>query len=116
MDLAGKLQLKPGQTVALVGAPDAVTGTLAAAAAGAADADAVIAFVRSRDDLDSLAAPALEAARADRLAWLAYPKAGKLGTDLNRDILRDALTGRGLQPVRQIAVDDTWSALRVRPI
>jgi len=114
MDLAAKLQLKPGQTVALVGAPEDVATQLTGAAAG--EADAVIAFVRSRDQLDSLAAPALAAARADRPAWLAYPKAGKLGTDLNRDILRDALTGRGLQPVRQIAVDDTWSALRVRPL
>jgi hypothetical protein len=26
-------------------------------------------------------------AKEDRIAWLAYPKAGKLDTDLNRDIL-----------------------------
>ena len=31
--------------------------------------------------------PRVAAAKADRLAWLAYPKAGQLGTDLNRDIV-----------------------------
>ena len=54
-------------------------------------------------------------ARQDRLAWVAYPKAGKLGTDLNRDILAALLTAEGVQPVRQVAIDETWSALRFRP-
>lgn len=78
-------------------------------------ADAVVAFARNADDLQTVAGPALEAARQDRLAWIAYPKAGKLGTDLNRDVLARLLTGQGVQPVRQIAIDETWSALRFRP-
>lgn len=45
----------------------------------------------------------------------AYPKAGQLGTDLNRDILGGALAGEGVQPVRQVAIDEVWSALRFRP-
>jgi hypothetical protein len=48
------------------------------------------------------------------LAWIAYPKAGQLGTDLNRDILARSLTGRGVRPVRQVAIDDVGSALRFR--
>jgi hypothetical protein len=55
------------------------------------------------------------AARQDKLAWIAYPKAGQLGTDLNRDILAGELSGQGVQPVRQVAIDETWSALRFRP-
>ena len=54
-------------------------------------------------------------ARRDKLAWIAYPKAGKLGTDLNRDLLSAALAGEGVQPVRQVAIDEVWSALRFRP-
>ncbi|MFE2102127.1 MULTISPECIES: hypothetical protein [unclassified Streptomyces] len=46
---------------------------------------------------------------------MAYPKGGKLGTDLNRDTLAAALSERGVRPVRQIAIDDIWSALRFRP-
>jgi hypothetical protein len=59
--------------------------------------------------------PALEAAREDRLAWLLYPKNRQLGTDLNRDVLAALATERGAQPVRQVAVDAVWSALRFRP-
>jgi len=72
-------------------------------------------FVTKVADLDRLAAPMVEAARADRLAWVAYPKAGQLGTDLNRDILAKELQKRGAQPVPQIALDEVWSALRFRP-
>jgi len=37
------------------------------------------------------------------------------GTDLNRDALAELVKARGVQPVRQVALDDTWSALRLRP-
>ncbi len=50
------------------------------------------------------------AGRWDRMAWIAYPTAGKLGTDLNRDILVRLAEQRGIQPVRQIAINETWSA------
>jgi hypothetical protein len=61
------------------------------------------------------ATPAVAAARADRLGWIAYPKAGQLGMDLNRDSLARAVVELGIQPVRQAAIDDVWSALRFRP-
>lgn len=85
------------------------------AVADPAAVDAVIAFARIGADLDGPASPAIEAGQQDRLAWIAYPKAGQLGTDLSRDILAQALTAHGVRPVRQVAVDDVWSALRIRP-
>jgi len=119
MDVTAKLQIKPGQRIATLAAGG---GDLPAVAAADANppaepgaADVVVAFARSQEDLATVAAPAIEAARQDKLAWIAYPKAGKLGTDLNRDILARLLTGKGVQPVRQVAIDDTWSALRFRP-
>jgi hypothetical protein len=42
-------------------------------------------------------------------------KPGQLGTDLNRDSLAALLAEGGVQPVRQIAIDAVWSALRFRP-
>jgi hypothetical protein len=119
VDVSGKLQLKPGQSVAVLNPPpDLVLPGLVlpglVAAATAAEADAVVAFVVRQDDLGS-AVQAVAAARADRLAWIAYPKGGQLGTDLNRDRLVAALAGQGVQPVRQVSIDDTWSALRFRP-
>lgn len=116
MELTTKLQLKPDDTVAVLGLPNDVDlGIVGPPAASPAEADAVIVFVHDRAELDAQAASALEAARRDVIAWIAYPKAGKLGTDLNRDRLSDALTGTGVRPVRQVAIDDTWSALRFRP-
>ena len=77
--------------------------------------DAVLLFVRNRAELETLGEPFFRAARDDRLAWLAYPKAGQLGTDLSRDILRNTTRPRGVRPVRQVSIDQVWSALRFRP-
>lgn len=121
MDVIAKLQIKPGQSVAALSVagtlglvPDVVARDVNPPAEPGA-ADAVVAFARNQAELDEVAAPAIEAARQDRLAWIAYPKGGKLGTDLNRDVLAALLTERGVQPVRQVAIDETWSALRFRP-
>jgi hypothetical protein len=117
MDLAAKLQIKPGMSVTILGTgPDGpdLSG-LAPQSADAAKASAVIAVVVRAADLNVTAGPAIEAAREDRLAWIAYPKGGKLGTDLNRDSLARAAADLGVQPVRQVALDDVWSALRFRP-
>ena len=54
-------------------------------------------------------------AARDALTWVAYPKAGKLGTDLNRDVLAELVKREDVRPVRQVALDDVWSALRLRP-
>jgi hypothetical protein len=113
MSLATKLQLKPGQTVRLVNAPPGFT--LEAATANGGDDEAVLVFVRNSAELAAHEATALDHARADRLAWIAYPKAGQLDTDLNRDVLWKLMVGKGVRPVRQVALDDTWSALRFRP-
>lgn len=68
MDVSSKLQLKPGQSVAVLNAPPGLV-------------------------LPEVVAAATAAARADRLAWIGYPKGGQLGTDLNRDRLRRGAGG-----------------------
>jgi len=118
MDVTAKLQIKPGQRVAALAAGGDVPSVVTPDANPAADpgaADAVVAFARNRAELDSVAAPAIEAARLGKLAWIAYPKAGKLGTDLNRDVLAEMVKREDVRPVRQVALDDIWSALRLRP-
>jgi hypothetical protein len=107
-----KLQLKPSQTIALVDSPTALE--LAAPTAEPDRADVVLIFVASRarlhEHLDQLQA----AAATGKLAWIAYPKTGQLDTDLNRDIIRTIANQNGLDPVRQIAIDEVWSALRLK--
>ncbi len=121
MSVGTKLQIKPGATVAVLGLPGGVEVDLPDGcsshtdAAAAQRADAVIVFTSDSNALEAIGQPAVDAALEDRLAWVAYPKAGKLGTDLNRDVLARIMFDRGAQPVRQVAVDDVWSALRFRP-
>ena len=46
--------------------------------------------------------------------WVAYPKGNR--TDINRDSLWPILSEYGMRPITQVAVDDTWSALRFRAL
>ena len=109
-DLARRLQLKQ-QSIRVVNRPEGVAPDLPVAD----DAEAVLVFVTDAAELDAYGRVAIAAARADRLAWIAYPKGGKRGTDLNRDILGARVAEEGVRPVRQVSVDDVWSALRFRP-
>ena len=77
--------------------------------------DGLLAFVVNREVLESIRDQISESARKDRLVWVAYPKAAQLGTDLNRDSLASTLATSGIKAVRQVAIDDVWSALRFRP-
>jgi hypothetical protein len=113
MDVAKKLQIKEGSKVAVVNPPAGVTLDVDVGSGGGTEA--VLVFAKNAAELEQHAEPAVEAARADRLSWIAYPKAGQLGTDLNRDVLWKLLDGKGIRPVRQISIDDTWSAMRFRP-
>jgi hypothetical protein len=118
MSLVGKLQITPGRRVAVLHRPAGVD--LGIAAGDLCDdpgtADAAILFVTTIADQSAPAADAIVAvAQRDAVTWVAYPKARQLGTDLNRDSLAALLTERGIRPVRQIAIDEVWSALRFRP-
>ena len=117
MDLRGKFQLKSGQAIEFVDAPDSIVGLLSELETGPGGdlGQALLVFLANEASLTKRGAMIVKATASDRLTWVAYPKAGKLGTDLNRDSLAALLIERGVQPVRQIAIDDVWSALRFRP-
>lgn len=108
-----KLNLKPGMKLRVLGIPVGVK--LVGVKATTSAADGLLVFVTNLAELERKVGPLVAAAKADRLAWLAYPKAGQLGTDLNRDIVWKHMLARGVQAVRQIAIDEVWSALRFRP-
>lgn len=53
----------------------------------------------------------------DSVLWFAYPKGtSKIKTDINRDTLRETGEGFNITTVTAISIDETWSALRFRPI
>ena len=118
MDVAAKLQIKPGSTALVGNAPEGFVLDLpeSVRCAGSGEqADVVLVFVQDSSEVASHSAPFVEAARRDAIAYIAYPKAGQLGTDLNRDVLWDMLRREGLRGVRQVSLDDVWSAMRFRP-
>jgi hypothetical protein len=116
MELAAKLQLKSGQGVEAILVPGTMSTTFADLTRSIADEPAaLLVFVTDQAALEKHRHRIVNAVNEKRLTWVAYPKAGRLGTDLNRDALAALLNASGVQPVRQIAVDDVWSALRFRP-
>ena len=122
-DVARKLLIRPGSRVLVIEAPDGYLDTLSPLPAGAALAasgegpfDVVQLFARTRAALDAGIAQAIAKAGDDGILWISYPKLASAGaSDLSRQAVRDALSGTGWDTVTQVAVDDTWSALRIRP-
>jgi hypothetical protein len=59
----------------------------------------------------------LKKVEADSVLWFAYPKGtSKIKTDINRDTIRVTGEEFNITAVTAISIDDTWSALRFRPI
>lgn len=121
--LAVKLQIKPGQRLAVLNAPAGRLAVLEAELPGivvtegaAGRVDSVLLFVHSLAETARLLGGAMEAVPPGRPLWIAYPK-GTSGvrTDVNRDRLWEAVQPTGWRPVRQVALDDVWSAMRFRP-
>jgi hypothetical protein len=112
MSLEKKLQIPRGGRVRLLNPPEGFH--LEAPAAEGSSADAVILFAKNGDDLKH-GEPVFDAARKDRLAWIAYPKSGQLETDLDRDKLAARVKPLGIRVVRIVSIDGTWSAMRFRP-
>ena len=52
----------------------------------------------------------------DPLVWLCYPKKSskKYKSELSRETMWDILGSYNMEPVRQIAIDEDWSAIRYR--
>jgi hypothetical protein len=74
-------------------------------------------FARDLAELDRLIDATLPAIEYDALLWVCYPKGTSgIKTDINRDIIWKHLASRGIRPVTQLAIDEVWSAMRMRPV
>ncbi|MBV8347449.1 MAG: hypothetical protein JOZ49_07935, partial [Mycolicibacterium sp.] len=111
-ELERKLQIKPGQSVAVVNAPpESGLRLLMTGGSKPGQADVVIGFGVRPADLAWLRS-VYAAARAGRLAWISYPSPGQPGIDLRRDWLVRALRQYGVEAVQDVSINGTWSALR----
>ncbi|MBX2891080.1 MAG: hypothetical protein KF734_09160 [Saprospiraceae bacterium] len=77
-----------------------------------------LAFVTKQNEVDMLAAQIAAKTVGDALVWFAYPKSTskRYNCEFNRDTGWAALGMLGFEGVRQVAIDDDWSALRFRRV
>ena len=127
--LFAKLNWKGSGPVWVLDAPGSFAGELAAIGEGAlvtaeaADADVppvpfLLAFVTTRQRVAEIASLLARCAPGDEVVWLAYPKLAsrRYSSELRRDAGWEALRAAGFDTVRQVAIDDDWSALRFRRV
>jgi hypothetical protein len=75
-------------------------------------------FATMQDEIDTFVQTIAPKLKGDAIIWLCYPKATskKYRCDFNRDTGWQSLAPYNLEPVRQVAIDDDWSALRFRKV
>jgi hypothetical protein len=119
-----KLNLTTQRVIHVLGAPESFEREIAALAAvevrrelGGPCAFA-LAFVAAQRELDALSAQLASARPGDAIVWVAYPKKSsrQYRCDFDRDSGWTVLGQSGFEPVRQVAIDEDWSALRFRRV
>ena len=122
--LLKKLGVRAGQRMLIVHAPAdyiRVLGTLPKGAEVRTSADGLFdfvqLFVQSKSDIAAHAVGVISVLKPGGVLWFSYPKKSSgVETDITRDIGWEEVGSMGWRPVSQVAIDDTWSALRFRPI
>ena len=74
-------------------------------------------FINNNEEYLDFLKTNLKNTETDSILWFAYPKGtSKIKTDINRDTIRVTGEEFGITTVTAISIDNTWSALRFRPI
>jgi hypothetical protein len=78
----------------------------------------VIGFVQLREKLDAMVHEIAPNLVGDAIFWMAYPKGSSKNytCDFNRDKGWEVMGEYGLEPIRQVSIDEDWSALRFRKV
>jgi hypothetical protein len=77
-----------------------------------------LAFATRQAEVDTLSRLLAARAEGDALVWFAYPKGAskRYQCEFNRDTGWNAIRSSGFDTVRQVAIDEDWSALRFRRV
>jgi len=80
--------------------------------------DFSLAFVTTQKEVDTLGPQVAKKAKGDAVVWFAYPKGSskKYTSQINRDNGWAVMGKAGFEPVRMVAIDEDWSALRFRRV
>lgn len=121
-----KLQLKEPSEILVLNAPESFESELEALDGirilrdpdEAQQVEFALAFAITQEELNRSIEAIASKAQGDALVWFAYPKASskKYECEFNRDSGWEALGRAGFEPVRQVAIDEDWSALRFRRV
>lgn len=116
-----KLRLDESMKCLIVNAPDTYKKMLGkikfdVKQVGKGQYDFVQVFAVKQEELEKLVKQVAEAGKYDCLFWACYPKGtGKIKSDIKRETVWEALLLADRRAVSQIAIDETWSAMRGRP-
>jgi Protein of unknown function (DUF3052) len=117
--IAERLQVKGERRLAVMGASAVVDNKIGVKKqrCDISEADVILLFAADRGQLHSTLPSMLGKAPKDAIIWIAYPKlTSKLAGDLSRNLIHALAAQSGLDTVSQIAIDDDWSAMRVKRI
>ena len=100
------------------GASEGDSGPASDPASGPEAITFLLAFVTKREEISRLAKVIGTKAERDAIIWMAYPKGSskRYKCDFNRDTGWSPLGTVGFEGVRQVAIDEDWSALRFRRV
>lgn len=110
-----KLQYKNGKA-AVLNAPEGYELGIEASGELEGTFDFVQLFAKDASEVKEWVPKVIPALNNDAVFWICYPKqSSKIKTDINRDSLWTLMESISqYRPVSNVAVDDTWSALRFR--
>jgi len=119
-----KLNYKGQPAIHIINAPASFTSVLEAMQAittvhqdlAAKDVPFALAFAVTQQEVDRFADQVAQATSGEAIVWIAYPKSSSKNykCEFNRDTGWARLGAHGFEPVRQVAIDEDWSALRFR--
>ena len=122
----GKLNLKDQKRILVLNAPASFEPELKALRGTAVDRDVKavdglefsLAFVTKQNEVDTLGKAVAKKAQGDAVVWFAYPKGSskQYKSEINRDSGWKVLGDGGFEPVRMVAIDEDWSAVRFRRV
>jgi hypothetical protein len=121
-----KLNLKEQKEILVVHAPESFNSELDALSGVTIRRNAqeinkisfALVFVTRQIEVSATVKAIGKKIEGDAIIWFAYPKgtSKKYSCDFNRDTGWDVLGEAGFERVRQVAIDEDWTALRFRRV